>query len=144
MFYLWFWWWQLFQAGLGILYNHGHDILKNFWCFTKFTLSEKKNVSQTFESSSCQKVFPKCVYHWYNLLWWMFFIPCDIWKTLFFVQIHCYPEVWYNRNVAAFFQTSVLNKVRILYLFIFTWQCWGSPKQNFHYLSVFNKKFICW
>ena len=73
------------------------------------------NVSQTFNSSSCRNVFPKCVYHWYNLLWWMFFIPCENWKTLFFIKIYRYPEVWYNRHVAAFFEGSVLEEVRIFY-----------------------------
>ena len=38
------------------------------------------------------------------------------WKTLFFIQICHYPEVWYNRHVAAaFFEASVLKEVRILY-----------------------------
>ena len=36
----------------------------------------------------------------------MFFIPCDNWKTLIFMEIFRYPEVWYNRRrVAAFFET---------------------------------------
>ena len=63
-----------------------------------FLLCLNKNVWQTFKSSSCKKVFPKCVYHWYNLLRWMFFVPCDNWKT-FFIQIYCYPEVWFNGHV---------------------------------------------
>ena len=45
----------------------------------------------------------------------MFFIPYDNWKTLFFIQIYHYPEVSYNRNVAAFFETIILKEVRILY-----------------------------
>ena len=32
---------------------------------------------------SCKKVFPKCVYHWYNFLRWMFFNPCDNCKQYF-------------------------------------------------------------
>ena len=62
--YLWFWWWQLFQAGLGIFYNHGHDILKNFWCFTKFscnhkfTLSEKKTSHKPLKVAAAKKSFP--------------------------------------------------------------------------------------
>ena len=43
------------------------------------------------------------------------FIPCDNWKALFFIQIYRFPEVWHNRHAAAFFQTSVLKEVRILY-----------------------------
>ena len=46
----------------------------------------------------------------------MFFISCDNWKTFFFIQTYRYPEVWCNRHVAAFFETSVLKEVRILYL----------------------------
>ena len=42
-----------------------------------FLLCLKINVSWTFKSSSCKKLFPKLVYHWYNLLRWIFFIPCD-------------------------------------------------------------------
>ena len=76
----------------------------------------KRNVSQTFKSSSCKKVFLKYVYHWSNLLRRMFFIPCDNWKALFFIQIYHYPEVWYNRHIAAFFEASVLKEVRILVL----------------------------
>ena len=45
----------------------------------------------------------------------MFFIPFDNWKTLFFIQIYQYSVVWYNRHVAAFFETGVLKEVRILF-----------------------------
>ena len=31
------------------------------------------------------------------------------------MKIYRYPEVWYNRYVAAFFEADVLNEVRILY-----------------------------
>ena len=45
----------------------------------------------------------------------MFFIPCDNWKTFFFIQTYSYPEVSYNHHAAAIFKTSVLKEVRILY-----------------------------
>ena len=48
-----------------------------------FLFCLKKSISQTFKSSSCKKVFPKCIHHWYNLLRWMFFIPCNNWKLYF-------------------------------------------------------------
>ena len=79
-----------------------------------FLFCLKRSVSQIFKSSSCKKIFPKCVYHWYSLLRWILFIPCDNWKQYFFTQIHHYPEAWCNRHVAAFFKTSVLKEVRIL------------------------------
>ena len=37
------------------------------------------------------------------------------WKKLFFIKIYCYPEVWYNRHVATFFETGVLREAHILY-----------------------------
>ena len=43
-----------------------------------FLLYLKRNVWRTFKYRSCKKVFPKCVYHWCNLLLWIFFIPCVI------------------------------------------------------------------
>ena len=45
----------------------------------------------------------------------MFFIPFDNWKRLVFMQIYQYFVVWYNRLFAAFFETSLLKVVRILY-----------------------------
>ena len=38
-----------------------------------FSLCLKRNILQTFNRSSCKKVFSKCFYLWYNLLRWMFF-----------------------------------------------------------------------
>ena len=46
-----------------------------------FLLCQKRNVSQTFKSSSYKKVFLKCVYHWYNLLWRIIFVPYNNLKT---------------------------------------------------------------
>ena len=54
---------------------------KVYYKLSLFSL--KRSVSQTFKSRSCKRVFPKCVYHWYNLLRWMFSIPCDNCKQYF-------------------------------------------------------------
>ena len=43
-----------------------------------------------------------------------FFFSCNNWKTLFFMQIYHYSEVWCNRRVAAFFDISVLKQICIL------------------------------
>ena len=45
----------------------------------------------------------------------MFFILCDNWKTVFFIQIYLRPKVWCNSYVAAFFETNVLNEIHTLY-----------------------------
>ena len=67
-----------------------------------FLLCLKKNASQTPKSSSCKKVFPECVYHWYNLLWCIFSTLCDNWKALLFIQFYRYPEIWYNQHMLCF------------------------------------------
>ena len=82
---------------------------KNF-----LTLSEK-TISQTFKSSSCKSLSQVCV-PLYNLLRWMFFIPCHNWKTLFFIQICCY--LWLMRSLKEVFWKkyfiSVLPTKRLL------------------------------
>ena len=52
-----------------------------------FLLYLTRNVLQTFKSCSCKKFSPRCVYHWYNFLRWMFFIHCENWKTLFLCKL---------------------------------------------------------
>ena len=52
------------------------------------------NDSQTFKSSSCKNVFLQCVYYRCSLLRWMFFVPCDSWKTLFFLKVCRYCEIF--------------------------------------------------
>ena len=57
----------------------------------------------------------------------MFFIPCDSWKTLFFLRVCCYCEifstailsfslkqVFFQPSLLAFFETIVLKEVQIL------------------------------
>ena len=81
------------------------DIFQNkftLWHIKLFLLCLKRNVSQTYESSNCRNFFSKCVYYWNSLLPWMFFIPCDNWKT-YFIQIYRYPEVFYNHHAVVFF-----------------------------------------
>ena len=46
-------------------------------------LYPKRNYSQTFKSSSCQKSFLQSGCYYYNLLRRMLIIPCDNWKALF-------------------------------------------------------------
>ena len=86
---------------------------KAYYKISLFSL--KRSASKAFQSSRRKRVLPKCVYHWYNLLRWMFFIPCDNSKQYFFTQIYCYSEAWCNCHAAAFFQASVLKEVHVLY-----------------------------
>ena len=45
-----------------------------------------------------------------HLLGGMFLIPCDNWKTLFFILRYHYFEVSFNRHVAEVFEKMVLKK----------------------------------
>ena len=73
-----------------------------------FLLCLKRNISQTLKSNSCKQVFPKCIYHWYNLLRWMFFIPCDNSKTFFFIQTYrCATAMLLRSLKQVFWKKSV-------------------------------------
>ena len=52
-------------------------------------LSEKRMALMGFRKN----LFLQCVCYWYNLLWWMFLILCDNWKTLLFIIVYHYPEI---------------------------------------------------
>ena len=45
----------------------------------------------------------------------MIFISCDQWKTLIFQKACNYSEIFFNRHIVVFFETSVLKEVRILH-----------------------------
>ena len=38
-------------------------------------------------------------------------IPCDNWKTLFFIKVYHYTKGFWNRHIVAFFEISVLKEV---------------------------------
>ena len=68
-------------------------------CRPKYTSSlliwPNLNDSETFRSSSsCKNGYLQCVCYRCNLLRWMFFIPCDSWKTLFFLRVCRYCEIF--------------------------------------------------
>ena len=44
------------------------------------------------------------------------FVPYDNYKILFFMKVYCCCEVFFKRHDVAFFDSSVLKEVRILYL----------------------------
>ena len=50
----------------------------------------------------------------------MFFIPCDNWKTLFFIKVFHYSKGFSNYHIVAFFETTVFKEVRILHYNIST------------------------
>ena len=75
------------------------------------------------------------------------FISCDNWKTLFFTQSYCYPEVWCNRHIAAaFFKISVLEEARILSPLSPQQHCNAAnikdPKYSFYFLNFLDKCYL--
>ena len=78
---------------------------------TSFLLCLKWNASQTFESSSCEKLFPKCLCYWYSLLRWMLFVPNDVWYLIFLYTIFSLLKGFFNRHVVRFFERSVLKEI---------------------------------
>ena len=44
-----------------------------------------------------------------------FFIPFNSWKALFLIKVYLYPEVLFNRHIFAFFETTDLKEVNILF-----------------------------
>ena len=61
---------------------------------SSFLICPNLNDSQTFKCSSCKNFFLQCVFYRCNLLRWMFFVPYDSWKTLFFLEVCHYCEIF--------------------------------------------------
>ena len=72
-----------------------HGRLKQTKVYCKFVGSNWKETTYKLSKEECP-----C--YWYNLLRWMFFIPCDNWNTLFFIKFCRYFKVSFNRHAVAF------------------------------------------
>ena len=104
---------------------------------SSFLICPNLNDSQTFKSSSCKKFFLQYVCYWCNLLRRMFFVPCDNWKTLFFLKVCRYYEI-FSTAISSFWKTSVfyiIFTVTVLML---------SPKIKlpYTYLCIFISLFF--
>ena len=84
--------------------------------FHVFLLCLKRNNPQTFKNCNRKNPFLECVSYCLNLVWWMFFILLDNWKTLLFMNVYWYSLIFFKCHVAAFFESSVLKEVLILYV----------------------------
>ena len=62
--------------------------------FLLFSLCLKRNDLQIFKNSSCKKILLPCARYRYNLLRWMFFIPFDNYKSLSFIKVCRYSEIF--------------------------------------------------
>ena len=59
-----------------------------------YSLWKETHKPLTFKRGSFKKAFLQCVCYWYNLLQWIFFFPCHLWKALFFMEVYHYSEVF--------------------------------------------------
>ena len=80
---------------------------------SSFLICPNLNDSQTFKSSSCKNSFLQCVCYRCYWLRWMFFVPCDGWKTLFFLKVCRYCEI-FQSPYCRFLWNKCLKEVRIL------------------------------
>ena len=102
-----------------------------------FSLCTKNNVSQTFKNSSCKKIFPKCVYHWYNLFWRHYFLYKFLVTQRFgtiAMLLHSLKEVFWKKT--AFYIRYLHNNITMLL----------TPKAQIKASTsyMFLTKFICW
>ena len=81
---------------------------------SSFLICPNLNDSQTFKSSSCKNGFLQCVCYRCNLLRWMFFVPCDSWKTLFFLKVCRYCEI-FTTAILPFSLKKVFWKKSVIY-----------------------------
>ena len=109
------------------------------------------NDSQTFKSSSCKKSFLQCVCYKCNLLRRMFFVPCDNWKTLFFLRVCRYCEIFSTALPFSLkqvfwkkFESLMLmlsSKIKVSYTRLI--QTWKTVVADFFMIKFFTF-FILW
>ena len=82
---------------------------------SSFLICPNLNDSQTLKSSSCKKFLLQCVCYKCNLLRWMFLVPCDNWKTLFFLKVCRYCEI-FSTAILSFSLKQVFWKKSVFYV----------------------------
>ena len=81
------------------------------------------------KAAAAKNFFLRCVCYRCNLLRWMFFVPCDNWKLLFFLKVCRYCDIFstvilsfYLKQVfwkkSLFYVTSTISAVLILMLML--------------------------
>ena len=81
--------------------------------FKFFNLSEPKRLTN-LQKKQLQNYFLQCVCYRCSLLRWMFFVPCDSWKTLFFLKVCRYCEI-FTTAILSFSFKQVFWKKSVIY-----------------------------
>ena len=95
---------SIYLAFLPLEMQRRLKLTKVYYMF--FTFSEKKRPScDSYKDFSLQ-----CVCYWNNLLQWMIFIPYDSWKTLLFMKIYRFSEVFLSTMLMPSLRSVFWNK----------------------------------
>ena len=96
-----------------LLYKSKRRLVQTKVHFKFLSLSKSKRLTNLWKQQ-LQKIFLQCVYYRCNLLWWMFFVPCDNWKTLFFLKVCRYCEI-FSTAILSFSLKQVFWKKSVFY-----------------------------
>ena len=78
--------------------------------YTRFLIFFKKKRPTNLSKWQLQNPFLQRVCYWYNLLRWMFFILCDNWKTLLFMKVCRYSEIFLSAMLLLFLKPVFWKK----------------------------------
>ena len=101
---------------------------KLLYCVSKERTHKRSNVG------AAKNIFLQCVYCRYNLLWWLFFIPYDHWKTLFFVKVSCYFDI-FQPVYYCFLWNKCFEGVHVLCYLHNNSEALNISSQNFVYFT---------
>ena len=76
---------------------------------------KKPKVKRLKNIDRLAELFLQCLCYRCNLLWWMFFVPCDNWKALFFLKVCRYCEI-ISTAILSFSLKQVFWKKPVFYV----------------------------
>ena len=76
---------------------------------------KKPKVKRLKNIDRLAELFLQCLCYRCNLLWWMFFAPCDNWKALFFLKVCRYCEI-ISTAILSFSLKQVFWKKPVFYV----------------------------
>ena len=78
---------------------------------TKVYYSQKKPLTNLQKQQLQKTKILQCVCYWYNLLRWMFFVPCDSWKSLLLYELII--TVWLFFKCCCILWSNCVEKICI-------------------------------
>ena len=96
-----------------LLYKSKRRLVQSKVHFRFLNLSESKRLTNLQKQQLQKKLF-HCVCYRCNLLRLLFFVPCDSWKTLFFLKVCGYCEI-FSTAILPFSLKQVFWKKSVFY-----------------------------